>query len=286
MGDEENPRNFKDLLFLGFRSPNYTTVPDELFDILLPRLSGAELKILLYIVRRTFGWKKGSDRISLSQFESGITRKTGEVLDGGTGLSSRAIRIALQSLVEKNILVKKRITSRERGHESTEYALNVIGGAPSVQTTQGGATPSVKSTEAPLSAENTQALGDKVYKGLGPKVPTQETTLQERLNKNVNVRHLKNREGDEAGDEISSLDNLARAMVLAQDMLEVFGDRQSREFYSYASVKLADYENDIRFLLGSFKQDIVNNPRSNVKNPAALFVVKLKAFALERGIEL
>lgn len=55
------------------------TVPDGLFDILLPRLSGAELKVLLYIVRRTFGWKKNSDRISLSQFENGITRKTGEV---------------------------------------------------------------------------------------------------------------------------------------------------------------------------------------------------------------
>src|SRR5262249_15050984 len=51
--------------------------------------------------------------------DSGITRRTGETLDGGTGLSSRAIRLALQSLVEKNILVKKRITSRERGHEST-----------------------------------------------------------------------------------------------------------------------------------------------------------------------
>jgi phage replication O-like protein O len=114
MGDEENPQNFRDIYFLGFRSPNYTTVPDELFDLLLPRLSGAELKVLLYIVRRTFGWKKDSDRISLSQFESGITRKTGEVLDGGTGLSSRAIRIALQGLVEKNILIKKRITSRER----------------------------------------------------------------------------------------------------------------------------------------------------------------------------
>jgi hypothetical protein len=149
-----------------------------------------------------------------------------------------------------------------------------------------GTTPSVKSTEAPLGAENTQGLGDKVYKGLGQKVPTQETTLQEKFNNNVNVRHLKNKEGDEAGDQISNLDGLARAMILAQDMLEVFGDRKSRDFYSYVSLKLLDYEHDIRFLLASFKQDIVNNPRSTVKNPAALFVVKLKGFALEKGIEL
>jgi hypothetical protein len=129
-------------------------------------------------------------------------------------------------------------------------------------------------------------LGDKVYKPLVQKVPTQETVLQERFNNNVNVQHLKNGEGDEASEQLSSLDDLARAMVLAQDMLEVFGDRKSRDFYSYASLKLLDYEHDIRFLLGSFKQDIVNNPHSTVKNPAALFVVKLKGFALEKGIEL
>jgi phage replication O-like protein O len=286
MGEEQNSGNFKDLMFLGFRSPRYTQVPDELFDLLLPRLSGAELKVLLYIVRRTFGWKKDSDRISLSQFENGITRRTGEVLDGGTGLSSRAVRLALQSLVEKNVLIKKRVTTLEKGHESTEYALNVIGGgAPSVKTTQGDDTPSVKSTEAPLHAESTQGLGDKVYKGLGPKVPTQDTVLQDTVNNNnVNVRHIEN--GEDTSEPMPTLDRLACAMVLAQDMLEVFGDRKSREFYSYASLKLADYESDIRFLLGSFKQDVVNNPRSSVKNPAALFVSKLKEFALEKGIIL
>jgi phage replication O-like protein O len=124
MGDEEKPQNFKDIIFLGFRSPNYTTVPDELFDLLMPRLSGAELKVLLYIVRRTFGWKKDSDRISLSQFETGITRKNWEVLHGGTGLSRRAVLQSLQSLVEKNVLVKSRVSSREKGYESTESALN------------------------------------------------------------------------------------------------------------------------------------------------------------------
>jgi hypothetical protein len=39
--------------FQGFASPNYAQVPDALFDELLPDLSGAELKVLLYIIRRT-----------------------------------------------------------------------------------------------------------------------------------------------------------------------------------------------------------------------------------------
>ena len=57
--------------FAGFSSPNYTQVPDELFDVLLPALSDAELRVLLYIIRRTFGFKRDADAISLSQMVHG-----------------------------------------------------------------------------------------------------------------------------------------------------------------------------------------------------------------------
>jgi hypothetical protein len=55
--------------FLGFQFPTTTPVPDEVFDVLMPQLSGAELKVLMYICRRTFGFKKESDSISLHQEE-------------------------------------------------------------------------------------------------------------------------------------------------------------------------------------------------------------------------
>jgi hypothetical protein len=58
--------------FKGFISPRYTQVPDALFDELMAYLSGAELKVLLYIIRRTFGFKKESDNISLRQICNGI----------------------------------------------------------------------------------------------------------------------------------------------------------------------------------------------------------------------
>src|ERR1043166_1361327 len=35
MGDEQIPPTFPDILFLGFRKPEYTNVADELFDILM-----------------------------------------------------------------------------------------------------------------------------------------------------------------------------------------------------------------------------------------------------------
>src|SRR3954468_20704663 len=64
--------------FVGFVAPRYTPTPDELFDDLLAPgvLTEAELRVLLYIVRRTFGWKKDSDAISLSQLTGGIVRRT------------------------------------------------------------------------------------------------------------------------------------------------------------------------------------------------------------------
>src|SRR6478672_9655611 len=61
--------------FEGFSSPSYTQVPDELFDALMPSLGDAELRVLLYIIRRTFGFKRDADAISLSQMVSGITTR-------------------------------------------------------------------------------------------------------------------------------------------------------------------------------------------------------------------
>ena len=71
--------------FKGYASPNYTPVPDELFDEQLAELSGAELKVLLYVIRRTFGFKRESDNISLSQMLNGLREGVGGGLYGGVG---------------------------------------------------------------------------------------------------------------------------------------------------------------------------------------------------------
>src|ERR687886_822063 len=113
--------------FKGYSKPNYTPVPDELFDEQLPDLSGAELKVLLYIIRRTFGFKKESDNISLNQLLYGITTTEGTVLDRGTGLTKATLLKTLKSLVEKNLIISKRRQSVEKGNEPTSYHLNIIG---------------------------------------------------------------------------------------------------------------------------------------------------------------
>lgn len=110
--------------FAGFASPNFTQVPDELFDVLMPQLSDAELRVLLYIIRRTFGFKRDSDTISLSQMVSGITTRDGQVLDSGTGLSKASVARGLQGLRAKGVIIASRNRSASRGDEPTTYQLH------------------------------------------------------------------------------------------------------------------------------------------------------------------
>ena len=111
--------------FAGFHTPHYTQVPDQLFDELLPLLSGAEMKALLYICRRTFGFKKDSDNISINQMLNGIRRKDGTWLDHGAGLSKPTLLRALKGLKAKHIIVVERRQNADEGNLATNYRLNI-----------------------------------------------------------------------------------------------------------------------------------------------------------------
>ena len=90
-------------------NPNFTQIPNVFFDEIYSNLGYAELKVLLYLMRRTYGFHKKADKISLTQFEKGI-----EGLDNGTGLARKNIFQALDSLVKKELVVinkKGRINS-------------------------------------------------------------------------------------------------------------------------------------------------------------------------------
>jgi DNA-binding transcriptional ArsR family regulator len=109
--------------FPGFAKPYYTQVPDEIFDLFLTELSGAELKVLLYICRRTLGFKKESDNISLSQILTGIVTKEGKRLDSGTGLSKSTVLPVLRSLQDRGLIETERRRDEGHGNLPTTYSL-------------------------------------------------------------------------------------------------------------------------------------------------------------------
>ncbi len=111
--------------FAGLHQPRTTQVPDDLFDWIIPYLTGAELKVLLYIIRRTFGFKKDADAISLDQLCNGITRRDGRRLDFGTGLKRPTVLEALRSLRAKNLIIAQQQLDPVTGTRPTIYALRL-----------------------------------------------------------------------------------------------------------------------------------------------------------------
>ena len=86
--------------------PNYTQVPNVLFDEIMENLTGAELKVMLCLCRKIFGWHKEKDKISISQ----IIKMT--------GLGKTQIIKSLKTLEKMNLVM----SIKEFGR-TTEYSL-------------------------------------------------------------------------------------------------------------------------------------------------------------------
>src|SRR3990167_2667546 len=79
--------------------PNTTQTPNDLFDVLMRDLGHAELKVLLWIVRQTYGWRR-------SWSDQGYTTIAATM--AATGLSNRAVIDAYWSL-ERRKLAEARV---------------------------------------------------------------------------------------------------------------------------------------------------------------------------------
>lgn len=166
-----------DFHFDGFESPNTTPVPDIIFDRFLSILKEAELKALLYIVRRTFGFKKDRDPISFNQFIRGITTRDGRVLDSGCGIKDRTtLSKALKSLEAMGIIASDKGIDERGENATTIYCLRF-------KTERPGMVVGIshhRSMDPPLPV-----VGDSYYPGMQSPPPVvgdsypQDTGLQE-----------------------------------------------------------------------------------------------------------
>lgn len=83
----------------------FTPIANEIIDKLVQMpLLGSEYQVLLYIVRKTYGYHKKMDRISLTQFEL------------GTGLSRPTIVKTLKNLMVRNMIVKVYLPDENMGY--------------------------------------------------------------------------------------------------------------------------------------------------------------------------
>jgi|GEM_PF-2595713 len=148
--------------FEGFPPEKQTWDFPTLMNGWVHELTGAEFKVLWYIVRHTFGWQKTGDSISYRQFQEGIQRKDNTWLDRGTGLGRMAISYSLKKLEEKGFI--ERISGSKRG-KTAFYKLKFASTTPAkmkgdpVQKVYSPSTKSVPpSIKSGLTISNIQSL--------------------------------------------------------------------------------------------------------------------------------
>lgn len=84
----------------------------QLMDLYRHQLSPQENLALTFILRRTIGYQKLSDKISLTQFETGVGKN-----DKGTGMSRKTIIKSIKGLEKKGFIIVL------RGGKINEYSL-------------------------------------------------------------------------------------------------------------------------------------------------------------------
>ena len=87
--------------------PNFTQIPNHILDEILPNITGAEGLVLVFLCRKTYGWHKKEDKISISQFEK------------GTALKGNSIRRALKNLENRKIINRIEYIGRPSKFELT-----------------------------------------------------------------------------------------------------------------------------------------------------------------------
>lgn len=93
--------------------PNSSSIPNIFFDYWMPKLSPAEFKVLMCVARKTYGWHKDFDLISLKQIEK------------MTGLNKSGIVKNVSNLVQRGILTKLKSKTSDGDDAPNRYGINV-----------------------------------------------------------------------------------------------------------------------------------------------------------------
>jgi phage replication O-like protein O len=82
----------------------FTPIANSIMEALArTQLSGYEWRVLLFLLRKTYGWSKPSDMISLSQFVD------------GTGIDKKNVMHTIKKLLDKNIIHRHGVEINPRG---------------------------------------------------------------------------------------------------------------------------------------------------------------------------
>src|SRR5215212_445089 len=97
--------------FPGFDIPrqNWFKMPNNWTDITADISSIAELKVVEYVLKHTWGYQEYGvhKRITNDEFMHGRRRKDGDRMDKGTGLSKPSVIAGLKAAVDHGLLIEQ-----------------------------------------------------------------------------------------------------------------------------------------------------------------------------------
>lgn len=103
--------------FRGFDRPtsHYFKMPNNLVNIMPNIKSLAELKVILYVMRHTWGYQEYDmeKKMALEEIANGRKGRNGERMDRGTGLSWRSVHSGVKRAVKDGYLIVRKDTSNK-----------------------------------------------------------------------------------------------------------------------------------------------------------------------------
>ncbi len=121
-------QSLSDQTFEGFNKPeaNFFRLPNEWTDITAQVTSLAEMKLVEYVLKHTWGYSEFDmvKKITTDEFMYGRKKKSGERIDTGTGLSKPSVIAGLKSAV-KHGLLEEEIDDSDKARIKKYYKLKM-----------------------------------------------------------------------------------------------------------------------------------------------------------------
>jgi hypothetical protein len=115
--------------FAGFPPPtkNFFSLPNEIINIIADITNISELKVILYVIRHTWGYQEFgiSKLITNDEFMHGRRHVDGTRMDKGTGLSEQAVRDGTGKAIKDGYLICD-IDDSDRGRIKKSYRLKML----------------------------------------------------------------------------------------------------------------------------------------------------------------
>ncbi|MFI0477760.1 MAG: replication protein [Candidatus Rhabdochlamydia sp.] len=188
--------------------PNTSSIPNILFDYWMNILTPAEFKVLMCIARKTYGWHKDVDRISISQIEK------------MTGLSRKGITKNLDSLLQYGLINKIKSKTVDGDDAANQYEINVncMGGGSElsspgvVNSVHYGVVNSVHPQKKTYTKETIQNIIPPITPQISEKIPSESIAAKAARDENFSSKSKK--EKPEFSPEVRDVANkMVNALV-------------------------------------------------------------------------